>query len=128
MTKKRNDSHSTEFGLWLREQDEIDSKKYGYVTTNVDYLWRNYKNEKWMLIEEKRYNCKCVFPQTEMFELLDKSIKNTNYKGFFIIVFEKTNPDDGKIFISKGSGKYKVGKREITKEQLLKFLKFEWPI
>jgi len=125
MTRQRNDNHSTEFGLWLRGQEKLDSKKCGYVTTNIDYLWRNYNNKKWMLIEEKRHNYKCIFPQTELFDLLDKSIKNQYYKGFFIIVFEKTNPDDGKMYLGKGSEGKQI---EITKEQLFKFLKFEWPI
>ena len=54
MTQKRRDGNSTEFGLWLREQPEIDSK-YGYVTTNIDFFWCNYKSNEWMLIEEKRF-------------------------------------------------------------------------
>jgi len=51
MTRRRNDNHSTEFGLWLREQPDIDSK-LGYITTNLDYVWKNYKTGDWMLIEE----------------------------------------------------------------------------
>ena len=45
MTQKRRDDHSTEFGLWLREQDDLDSKK-GYIATNIDYVWINYKSKK----------------------------------------------------------------------------------
>jgi len=57
MTRKRNDSHSTEFGLWLREQNEIDSS-LGYLATNIDFMWTNYKTGQWMILEEKRYESK----------------------------------------------------------------------
>jgi hypothetical protein len=140
MTQQRRDNHSTEFGLWLRNQrqesaicpqcsqeirenvgerwrnpDQIDSK-YGYTTSNIDFLWRNYKNGLWMLIEEKRKGKKPERWQREMFEILDKSIKDSNYKGFHTIVFENTSPEDGKIYLDD---------ELVTKEQLVKFLSFE---
>lgn len=116
MTQQRRDSHSTEFGLWLRDQKEIDSG-LGYVATNIDYLWRNYKTGKWMLIEEKRYGRKAKYPQTALFELLDKACQlDNNYYGFHYLIFENTSPDDGKIFLDN---------KEITKDELLQFLLFE---
>jgi hypothetical protein len=116
MTRPRYDSHSTEFGLWLREQEEIDSKE-GFVTTNIDYLWSNYKIGLWMLIEEKRYNSKPSKPQHNLFQIINKAAWNDpNYKGMHLLVFENTSPDDGKIFLDK---------QEITKEELIKFLKFQ---
>ena len=115
MTRQRNDSHSTEFGLWLRQQPEIDSK-IGFTVTNIDYLWLNYKSGLWMLVEEKRYGCKVRFPQDKMFSLIDKACKSDkNYMGFHIIIFEKTSPDDGKIWLDA---------EEIDKQQLIKFLHF----
>ena len=115
MTRKRNDKHSTEFGLWLREQLEIDSK-YGYVATNIDYMWRNYKTGEWMLIEEKRYNSSITKPQRRMFALLNKACKGDSlYKGFHLIQFENTSPDDGEI---------KIDNKVVTKEELLNFLRF----
>jgi hypothetical protein len=117
MTKQRVDTHSTEFGIWLRQQEPIDSKK-GYVATNIDYLWRNYKTGKWMLIEEKRYGTQVKFPQSELLKILDKVSQNDSmYKGLFVIVFENTSPDDGKIWIDG---------KEVTKEDLLKFLQFDF--
>lgn len=98
MTRKRNDNHSTEFGLWLREQRNIDSK-FGYIATNIDYIWRNYKTGQWMIIEEKRYNTDVTFAQRKTFETINRSINDVNYKGFYILIFEKTSPDDGRIFI-----------------------------
>lgn len=116
MTKQRNDNHSTEFGLWLRNQPEIDSKD-GYLATNIDYMWRNYKTGKWMLIEEKRYNSEIKFWQHKMFVILHKLCRlDKNFKGFHLIVFESTSPDDGKIFLDK---------KEINRDILIKFLRFE---
>jgi len=114
MTKQRNDSHSTEFGIWLREQPEIDSK-LGYIATNIDYMWRNYKTKKWMLIEEKRYNSQPAFWQRTMFGILHRLCNiDKDFKGFHLIVFENTSPDDGRIYLDK---------KEITKDELLNFLK-----
>jgi len=100
MTRKRNDSHSTEFGLWLRKQKRIDSK-LGYSAINLDYIWRNYKTGEWLLIEEKRYMSNLTFPQKQTFKFIDMVAKsNPKYKGFFLIQFQNTNPDDGEIFIN----------------------------
>ena len=69
MTKQRYDNHSTEFGLWLREQLELDSK-LGFITTNLDYIWENYNTGEWMLIEEKRYMGKVGYSQGKLFKKL----------------------------------------------------------
>jgi hypothetical protein len=117
MTQARRDSHSTEFGLWLREQKEIDSS-LGFVASNIDYLWRNYKNGEWMLIEEKRYGGLVKPYQLELFRILDAACKHDiNYKGFHVIKFTNTSPEDGKIILDG---------TEITKQQLLAFLRFEF--
>ena len=114
MTRQRNDSHSTEFGIWLRNQKEIDSK-LGFVTTNLDYIWENYKTGDWMLIEEKRYKADLPYSQKQQFNKLYKNIiKSPKFKGFHFIQFENTSPDDGKIFLDR---------KEITKDGLLTFLK-----
>ena len=113
MTVKRRDNHSTEFGLWLREQPEIDSN-LGYLATNIDYVWYNYKTKKWMFIEEKRYGYKPKSWQRSIFKLIHQSIKSLTYCGFHLLVFENSNPDDGKIWLDN---------KEITKEDLITFLK-----
>lgn len=124
MTRQRNDNHSTEFGLWLRGQlpqqktdvCRIDSS-IGFVTTNLDYIWYNYKTEEWMLIEEKRFGHQPAPWQQKIFTLLDNYAKNDpKYKGFHLLVFEKTSPEDGRIILN-----HKV----ISPEQLIKFLRFE---
>lgn len=116
MTQQRRDSHSTEFGIWLREQPEIDSQ-LGYVAINIDYVWRNYKTGEWMLIEEKRYNKEPKFYATQIFNILDHVARNDlKYRGFHIIIFENTSPDDGKT---------KIDGKEVTKEELIRFLQFK---
>lgn len=118
MTRKRNDTHSTEFGIWLRDQKEIDSSA-GYVASNIDYIWENYKTKDWMLIEEKRFMTNCPYSQKMQFKKIAEKLKMLNdktYHGFHLLQFENTNPDDGKIFLDG---------KEITKDLLLKFLRFE---
>lgn len=139
MTRKRNDikniycpyckklvkkgvTESIEFGLWLRKQKEIDStNRYnygGYFTgTNIDYFWRDYKTKDFMFIEEKRYKSKVTYAQRESFVFLDNVLQcHPKYHGFHILQFENTSPEDGKIFLDH---------KEITKEELIKFLRFE---
>jgi hypothetical protein len=116
VTAQRRDKHSTEFGLWLRAQKEIDSA-LGFVATNLDFVWCNYDTGEWMLIEEKRFGAAIKSWQREIFKRLHDACKGADgYKGFHLLVFEKTNPEDGKIFLDR---------KEITKDDLLKFLKFE---
>jgi hypothetical protein len=116
MTSKRRDDHSTEFGLWLREQPEIDSQR-GFIASNIDYIWRNYKTGEWMLIEEKRYGRDCAHWQRELFAILDNAARHDpKYRGFYFIRFEQTNPDDGRIWINSELA---------TKESLLRLLQFQ---
>lgn len=96
MTKIRNDNHSTEFGLWLRQQRKIDSA-LGFIATNLDYIWENYNTGEWMLIEEKRFSAIVSFSQKKQFQKLHAAIKDPLYRGFHLLQFEHTNPDDGWI-------------------------------
>ena len=116
MTRKRNDKHSTEFGLWLREQECIDSSK-GFIATNLDYVWSNYKTGEWLLIEEKRYNKDMTRAQVDQFRILHDAAKSdSKYKGFYLIVFERTSPEDGII---------KISGEVVTAKELLDFLMFK---
>jgi hypothetical protein len=124
MTRQRLDGHSTEFGLWLRGQlpDQktdvrcIDSV-LGFVTTNLDYVWHNYKTRPWMAIEEKRYQADVSFSQDSIFRLVNEAFKSdVQYHGLHILRFEKTNPEDGRMWLN--------GKM-LTTEQLLAFLRFD---
>ena len=115
MTRPRYDSHSTEFGLWLRKQSEIDSS-IGFLATNIDYMWHNYQTGLWMLIEEKRHGSQSKRWQQEMFDMLDKAAKHDpDYRGFHMLVFENTDPDDGKMWLDGQS---------IDRDGLIAFLRF----
>ncbi len=116
MTRQRNDNHSTEFGLWLRDQEEIDSR-LGFVATNVDYIWTNYKTNQWMVIEEKRYCSDISYSQKQQFRVLDSACRSDpDYRGFHLVVFEQTSPDDGDIWVNR---------KRIDKETFVEFLKFK---
>ena len=72
-----------------------------------------------MFIEEKRFMAKVGFAQGELFKKVIngmKYIKDNHYKGFHVVIFEKTNPDDGRIWLDR---------KEVTTEQLLWFLQFK---
>ena len=113
MTKRRYDNHSTEFGLWLRGVPEIDSDD-GFLASNLDYIWMNYKTGDWMLIEEKRYMSKMKRWQKDIFRTLHKASKNDpKYRGFAFIQFEKTSPEDGKTYWNN---------KEISRDELVRRL------
>ena len=127
VTAQRRDNNSTEFGLWLRNKapdnetvlridDPLDSY-LGYRVTNIDYVWLNEESGNWMIIEEKR-NRGYVKPwQKNIFRKIHKACNGMKgYKGFHLLVFEKTNPEDGKIWLDR---------KEISKDDLIGFLKFE---
>lgn len=115
MTQQRRDNNSTEFGLWIRKQPTIDSD-LGYVTTNIDYVWSNYKSGKWFYLEEKRYGWMPKPYQVKLFKERDADVQgNENYCGFHFLIFTHTSPDDGAIYLD---GKY------ITTTDLLEFLAF----
>lgn len=115
-TRKRFDQHSTEFGLWLRNQQEIDSS-LGFIATNLDYIWHNYKTGDWMLLEEKRHGGNIKLWQNQLFNKLDRLCKvDSHYKGFHKIVFENTSPEDGEI---------RLDGDVITKSELLEFLQYK---
>ncbi len=128
MTKQRDDEHSTEFGLWLRNKapdnetilrqpDPLDSA-LGYTTTNIDYFWHNYNTHQWMLLEEKRYGGMPKFYQIRAFKILHQLAKiDPKYCGFYLVRFEKTNPRDGWT---------QINEKVVTEQQLLEFLKFNY--
>lgn len=113
-----DNEESTQFSRWLRNQPELDSH-LGFRTNNIDYPWQNWKTNQFLLLEEKRKMKEMTDSQRNQFIQFDYIFYHYNndlYKGFHLIQFENTNPDDGKIFLDK---------KEISKEILFKFLKFE---
>ena len=118
-TKQCNYKGSTEFSLWLRDQSELDSS-LGYITSDLDHIWMNYKNELWMLLETKRYGWYVGRVQHNILLKINKACaKDKMYRGLHQLVFENTTPDDGRI---------QLDEQEITKEELIKFLQFDQKI
>jgi hypothetical protein len=108
-------SESTQFSLWLREIPELCSSK-GFVATDIDFMWSNYKTDEWMLIEEKRYNGAMSMCQRRLLEKIDSACKDDpTYKGMHLLVFERTTPDDGRIYWDN---------QEISKKDLIDILRF----
>ena len=123
MTRQCNDrSSATELSLWLREQKRISSG-YGYIATNIDYTWQNYKTGNWIFIEEKRYGHDVSWCQEKMMVMVNRAIIDPFYLGMFLVVFEKTSPDDGRIFVEKLGHRKK--KYELTREGFFLFLEFD---
>jgi len=118
VTQKRRDDSGTEYGKWTREQPGLDSA-LGFVATNIDWVWRNYKTGLWMLKEEKRHRWLPKIYQVQMYQLVDACCRSSaDYRGFHVVVFEETSPDDGWVYLD---GAY------ITKSELVQFLQFEAP-
>lgn len=128
MTRQFNGyGEPTEFSTWLRGQKQIGSD-LGFTATNIDFLWHNYKTGEWMFLEEKRYNGGIRYAQSAAFEMIDAvatASKQKGYKGFWLLTFEKTSPDDGKIWLTRICAGSKQPKIEVTKEQLTSFLSFD---
>lgn len=126
MTRQRNDEHSTEYGIWTRKQEALPSKrlnydgtineKYGFVSTNLDFVWGNYITGRWMIHEEKRFMSALTYSQEKLYRKLDHCISDTLYAGFHHIMFENTNPDDGKVFVNDTL---------LSTDELILFLQFD---
>jgi len=118
MTLQRKYSGASNFSNWLRSQSGIDSS-LGFVATDIDYIWSNYKTAYWMLLEEKCKLAEPSFCQNKLFQIIDKVARaDINYRGLHLIQFENTSPDDGKIFIDG---------RHVLKETPIRFLQFNEP-
>ncbi len=142
-TRKRIDKHSTELGLWLREQKELD-EELGYVYENLDYIGYQYLEGKVMLLEEKRLGVIRDLPQRVAHSIVDQAmlfalrhmdfspyveakrfLGKLVYYGYYVIRFENTSPDDGGITLFRPS-ENKVW--QVTREQFLRFLQFDMTV
>uniref|UniRef100_A0A6H2A153 Uncharacterized protein n=1 Tax=viral metagenome TaxID=1070528 RepID=A0A6H2A153_9ZZZZ len=115
MTMQRRDNRGTVFTNWIRQPEELSSEK-GYVATDIDLLWENYKLKKYMFIEEKTFMAKPTDCQLRQMNRVHRiNFKRNEYCGYHLIQFEKNSPEDGRIFLDG---------KEISKERLLTFLQF----
>lgn len=118
--RKLNDGKDTDFSAWLRVQPEIDSKTEGFITTDIDYLWKNYKSGKWMILEEKTHGATVPRWQGEFLQLIDSlGVHDKLYKGVYLVRFENTDPDNGRVMVNK---------RLLSRSEFIRFLRFELEI
>jgi hypothetical protein len=85
-------------------------------------MWEEYVSGKWILLEEKRFNAKLTWAQEKQFKKLNDAISCEKYEGFFVLTFEKTDPEDGRIFLRSIHCKKSLA---ISKTELLLFLAFK---
>lgn len=97
----------SEMSRWISKN--CRKSEDGMTFTNVDLIFREYKQKRYMLIEEKTHNAtqSGSYSQKIILGVLDNSLEKTlsaigwKYDGFFIITTEGLTPDDGYTKISK---------------------------
>lgn len=122
----------TNFSKYLRALEGSLSSRF-FNNQNLDYIWFNYRDYWLITIEEKTNNGKSSLAQKQSHSLLSqmlevasgheydvsygskKQIAKVDYKGYYIVQFEKTNPDDSKWI--------KINNKIHSKDDLLFLLK-----
>lgn len=119
---------ATPFSQWLRDLPApLDSSVIS--NQNLDYVWHNYRTPSWLiLLEEKRFagaqNAAQKDTHNIIAQLLELSSGATvktmrderavEFRGYYLIVFEKTTPDDSDWVTVNGT-KYDAPKETITR-------------
>ncbi len=134
MVRQSNDGSGTEFSHWFRKNSGIyPSTRHDlssscnnpcstplFTVHNLDYILRCYQGKKagwWMLIEEKRYSSDMRYAQKEAFKLVEAAcLLDKKFKGFHLVQFENTTPDDGKIWVDGV---------QISRDEFIRFIRFE---
>jgi hypothetical protein len=118
---EQSGERNLDFSGWVRENlpDSYD----GFRVSDLDFILANVKTKKIMLLEQKIYAGKTRNWQKELFSYVNRwistGIENENpdweYLGFHTVVFEKTFPENGKIWFDG---------QLVTKEELRDKLSF----
>lgn len=138
MTKPRNDTEvqkDSPFGAWVRNHPELDSG-YGYDFEDMDCIWHQYVEGKMMLIEMKQFMAPLSYAQRDTHSIIHQALQfafshpdcdfsrenrkrptKIQYFGYHVVKFERSGPDDGRIYIDG---------IEVSKEEFLRFLQFKW--
>lgn len=137
-SRPRKNPGGTPFLDWIRRQRGLESVSAGFVGTDIDLVWYNYKLARLMLLEEKRGTEEYRNSQRTTLSVLDQALSfafthpdftlytpeqclaippRIRYFGRHVIRFERTSPDDGGI---------RIDGTPVTKDEFLRFLKFEW--
>ena len=106
------------FSLWVKKK--LPDSSTGYLATDIDFMLYNYKTKKVMFLEIKTRLLEVENWQKGVYRDLNRWIRkgidnDWIYLGFHKITFENTFFDDGKSFLDN---------KEISEEELIKFLSF----
>ena len=111
----------TPFSNWLRgTQIQVSCH-------DIDFVWHNYRENWFITIEEKQFMARQSRSQVEtqaiIFQMLRASSgrscktlhgwKEIEYRGHYVVVFEKSSPTNGKIYIDS---------IEVTEDDLISLL------
>ena len=103
----------TPFSDWLRGLPEpLDSSRIS--NQNLDYIWHDYRTNQLLTIEEKRHRGASRPAQTDTHGVVAQMLRAASgmtvttlrgdrpvsYLGHYVIRFELTTPDDGKMWIN----------------------------
>jgi len=134
--RQRKNPGGTAFTNWLPKQRGLEAVEAGFVGTDVDMVWYNYKSAQIMLLEEKKGQEEYRISQRTTLAVLNQALSfafahpdfilstpkdclsipaKIRFYGVHVVRFENTSPDDGKIYVDG---------KPMTKDQFLYFLKF----
>lgn len=110
-----------DFSGWIKVH--LPDSYYGYRVSDLDWVLANVSTKKIMLLEQKNYGSKPRKWQETLFADIDRWIstgifyddRGWEYLGFHKVVFERTYPENGKIWFDG---------QEVTKEELTNKLSF----
>jgi len=119
---------SLEFSSWIREM--LPKSSTGFMVSNQDWVFWNYKTKKLLLAEEKTRGGNLApwfgnFIRDVMNPALESYCPNheIKYLGYYLITFEKDYPKNGKIWVWKfGTSSPRL---ETTESDLIKLLSME---
>ena len=93
-----------DFSRWVRKN--LPDSSSGFLVSDIDFYIFNYKTKNHALVEIKTYTGQLKEWQRKMYERLGRWIKEGsekegwNFKGFFLIKFEKKDFTEGKVYLN----------------------------
>ena len=143
---RKNPNGGTPFTNWTRIQRGLESNtRVGYVGTDLDLAWYNYVKAKFMLLEQKLGEEQYKPSQRSTHSVLDQVLRfacadpdftlstpkgclpipaRVDYCGVHLIRLEDASSDENNVW--KGFGRIWIDDKQVSRDQLLRFLKFEW--
>lgn len=122
-TEERTGFREEGFSKWIRANLPSSLPPSCFTVFDVDFVLRNYHTRRLAFVEMKCYQCKPTYGQQQTMDLIDGIMKlgtqhrnkhhvkamHWTYCGYWLLQFENTSPDDGRIWLNG---------HELTEEQL----------